>query len=289
MSDSVAQLGYLGFEVSDLEAWVLLCERVLGFEVARNEGGFSCRYDSYAQRLFFSEGPADDLIAVGWEVASPEELDGLVARLAEQGVETRAGSEVEARARRVTRLVSLRDPTGNPLELFVGPEQSQTPFVSRYSAGGFVAEEQGLGHVVVNTRDNREHERFYCDVLGLNVTDHIEFEAGKHHIDLTFLHANQRHHSVAFGGPLKKSIHHFGIQLADFDDLGRLVDRAARRGVKIATPMGRHPNDKMVTVYLESPSGFEIEIGWGGVTITEGWEPTTYDRLSLWGHWSGQA
>ena len=286
---AVAQLGYLGFEVSDVEAWVVFCERVLGFQVERHDEGFSCRYDSYARRLFFEEGPADDLIAVGWEVASAGDLRDLVARLAKGGVEITEGSAEQAQARRVQQLALLRDPTGNPLELFVGPERADDMFVPRYSKAGFIAEEQGLGHVVVNTRDNREHEQFYCEVLGLNVTDHIEFKAGEHHIDLTFLHANKRHHSVAFGGPLKKRIHHFGIQLADFDDLGRLIDRANRRGVKIATPLGRHPNDKMVTVYLESPSGFEIEIGWGGVTISEGWEPTTYDRLSLWGHWSGRA
>ncbi|MBW2507974.1 MAG: glyoxalase, partial [Deltaproteobacteria bacterium] len=60
------QLGYLAFEVSDLEAWRNFGTKILGLEVVsdRGEAGFSLRMDSYAQRFFIEPGPADDLAVV---------------------------------------------------------------------------------------------------------------------------------------------------------------------------------------------------------------------------------
>ena len=50
----VTQLGYLGFEVSDLEAWESFGTNVLGLAIAdrRDDGGFSLRMDGYQQRFF---------------------------------------------------------------------------------------------------------------------------------------------------------------------------------------------------------------------------------------------
>src|SRR5205807_222696 len=48
--------------------------------------------------------------------------------------------------------------------------------------------------------------------------------------------------------------------------------------------LGRHPNDRMVSFYVRSPSGFEIEYGWGALEVGEDWTVTQYDAVSVWGH-----
>lgn len=44
-------------------------------------------------------------------------------------------------------------------------------------------------------------------------------------------------------------------------------------------------NDRMVSFYMETPSGFDVEYGYGGVEIDDAiWQPTTYRSTSIWGH-----
>ncbi len=104
-------------------------------------------------------------------------------------------------------------------------------------------------------------------------------------VDLAFFHVNPRHHSLAFGGPQRKRLHHFMIEASSMDEVGLCYDRAIRAGVRIMQTLGRHPNDRMFSFYARTPSGFQFEFGWGGRTIDDAtWTPTTYDRVSEWGH-----
>ena len=286
-SAAVEQLGYLGFEVSDLEAWERFATKDLGLEVAerREDGGLLLRFDAHAYRIALVPGPADDLAFMGWQVRDAATLDAIVARLREAEIDVTAGSETDAAARRVQRLFRFRDPAGNPLELFCGPEMAQATFASKRVPSGFVGDDLGLGHLVVTTNSRVEHERFYTDLLGFRVSDHIVTNLGGFEIDLSFLHVNERHHSLAFGGKLEKRIHHFMLEMNDVDDVGRTFDRMLRSRTPIANTLGRHPNDRMVSFYAQTPSGFQIEVGSGGVRVNDStWSPRTYDIVSEWGH-----
>ncbi len=284
---TVAQLGYLGFEVSDVPAWEAFATRVLGLEVAVRapDGGLCFRLDDHAWRFAVAPGPADDLAFVGWQVDDASDLDALTQRLRAAGVEVRPGTPSQCDSRGVEAMVAFEDPAGNPMELFHGPRVAETPFTSRRMPSGFVAGDQGLGHLVVTNDDNAAHEAFFCGLLGLRLSDRIVTRIGELDLDLAFLRCNRRHHSIAFGGPQKKRIHHFGIQVPTLDDLGRILDRATRHCAPMVAMIGRHPNDRMVSSYLRTPSGFEVEIGWGGLTVDEDtWEIRTHDRVFDWGH-----
>ena len=280
------RLGYLGFEVRDLAVWEPFAVDVLGLQVgARGEGSLDLRCDDRAARFLVTQGPADDVAFFGWEVDDEVALETLSERLRAAGVEVRPGTEEEAMRRGVTSLVKLLDPTGHPLEIFHGAALATTPFASRRVVSSFVTGSQGLGHVVLSAADQATSMAFYRDLLGFRLSDRIAGEIHGYAFDITFFHGGPRHHAVAMGGPQRKRIHHFMLEVASMDDVGLAFDRALAAGVRITQTLGRHPNDRMFSFYAKTPSGFHFEFGWGGRTVDDAtWKPTTYDHISEWGH-----
>jgi 2,3-dihydroxybiphenyl 1,2-dioxygenase len=282
----ISQLGYLGLGVRDLAAWEKFAVEVLGLGVVDRaaDGSFALRMDGHAQRIVVEPGD-DDVTRLGWEVADGAALDGLAARLRAAGVELVEGTAGEAAQRRVERLVKLRDPSGLPLEICCGPALASEAFRSPVVRSGFVADERGLGHVVVSAHDQMKSVRFYTELLGFKLSDRIVADIHGYHADIVFLHANPRHHSLAIGGEQRKRIHHFMLEVRAMDEVGLAFDRTLRSGARIMQTLGRHPNDRMFSFYAKTPSGFQFEYGWGGREIDDAtWQPTTYDCISEWGH-----
>lgn len=282
----ITQLGYLCFEVSDLEAWERFTTKVLGVGISRRDDhGFTTRHDSYEHRLFISEGERDDLIGVGLQCADDAALDAVVARVREAGVDVVEGTPDECAHRDVQRMARFRDPGNIPVELVVGQKMAAEPFRSEVIASHFVADELGLGHCVIRAKDREVTERFWIDVLGFKLSDHIVCDLGGYKVDIAFLHTNPRHHSIAIGAGLPKRIHHFLLEVGILDDLGMAFDRTTDARLPVTQTIGRHPNDRMVSFYACTPSGFEFEYGWGGLLVDDAtWETTTHDRISEWGH-----
>jgi 2,3-dihydroxybiphenyl 1,2-dioxygenase len=284
---AVAQLGYLGFQASDMGAWESFAVEVLGLGVAGrgDDGALALRLDGHWQRIVVTPGDADDLAFIGWEVADEAQLQLLVARLRGAGVDVGDGGAELAARRRVRRLVTLRDPDDNLVELYVGPERAPEPFCSPVVPSGFVADERGLGHLVLASRDQRRSQQFYAELLGLRLSDRVVADIHGYHADIGFYHANSRHHSLAIGGADKKRIHHFMVEARAMDEVGLALDRTLRAGLRIMHSLGRHPNDRMFSFYARTPSGFNFEFGWGGRDVDDAtWQPTTHHRISEWGH-----
>jgi 2,3-dihydroxybiphenyl 1,2-dioxygenase len=268
-------------------AWERFAVDVLGLSIGARTpaGGFTLRIDSRAQRFFVEPGDADDVSVIGWEHAGEAALAATVLALRSGGHGVVEAAAAEAAARGVERLFRTTDPGGMPLDLYAGPALAREPFRSALVPSGFVAEEQGLGHAVVNARTQEESLAFYTRLLGCRLSDFIRCELHGFPVDIAFLHANARHHSVALAVGQKKRIHHFMLEMASLDDVGRCMDRAIRAGVRIMQTLGKHPNDRMISFYARTPSGFQFEVGWGGRRVDDAtWEPTTYDHVSEWGH-----
>ncbi len=287
---AVTQLGYMGFEVSDLAAWEHFGTKVLGLAIARrdDDGGFALRMDGHQYRFFVTPGDADDVSVFGWQVDDAAALSEVVGRLEAAGVSVTGGTDAEAAARGVQQLVKFADPAGNPCELYWGPAVAEAPFSSDVTRSGFVADDMGLGHCVVTATSQADAHEFYGNVLGFNLSDHIRCDLQGYKVDIEFMHvpgAAARHHTVAFGAGQQKRIHHFMLEVRSLDDVGLCLDRTLRARLRLAQTIGRHPNDRMVSFYAHTPSGFQFEFGWGGRTVDDdSWQPTEYDHISEWGH-----
>lgn len=68
------------------------------------------------------------------------------------------------------------------------------------------------------------------------------------------------------------------------DDVGYGYDIVRDLGIPVTIEPGKHSNDHMQSFYLQTPSGFWIEYGFGGREIGPDWEIKSYDQPMLWGH-----
>ena len=82
-----------------------------------------------------------------------------------------------------------------------------------------------------------------------------------------------------------KKLFHFMLQLTSLDDVGSTYDLVKSRGIKLSMDLGKHTNDHMVSFYMKTPSGFEVEYGWGARMIDDAtWHVTQHTAGSVWGH-----
>jgi len=280
---TVSQLGYVGFGVSDLDAWSSLLTEVLGFQLsARTADSASFRMDRHFHRVILTRSNSDDVEYLGWQARSFAELEAVTSRLESHGLVVQPASAAEITDRAVERMVHVEGADGLRNEIFVGPHVRSDPFIPGRPVTGFNAGSLGAGHVVLRTPDKEKAEQFYVEALGLRISDH---GSGP----LTFMRCNARHHSVALlpsqAAPGDKRLVHMMIEMQSLDDVGTALDLCLDRGVEIPQGLGKHSNDYSTSFYLTTPSGFEFEYAYGGRLVEEGsWEVARYLGGSVWGH-----
>ncbi|MDR2011547.1 MAG: VOC family protein [Rhodanobacter sp.] len=285
------ELAYVVYEASDLDAWEHFGVKLLGMQTGeRTQNGVTLRNDEKAYRWVITKGPADDLVASGYEVDSDAALDNIVAKLRAAGFQTTLGDASLAAARKVARIVVTADPMGNRVELVTHFANAPTPFRSEILAGQFLTGACGAGHQFILTKEVPQQDavNFYCDLLGFRISDRIVEEIAPGIVaDAMFLHCNPRHHTIALGQiPHPKKTHHFMLQVTDRQDVGYAWERCLKAGQPIEMTLGSHPNDQMLSFYVKTPSGFAVEYGWGGLLIEDDstWEVKTFNQLNNWGH-----
>ena len=285
-------LAYVVIAASDFGAWQTFAETIVGAGTCKAaSGALGLRLDDQPWRILVTEGADDDLTHAGWDLGSSEALDAYVAQLRARGADVREESAEVAAARCTERLFTLADPVGFHHELFCGrtgiaDDGSNLSPILR--GDGFVTGDLGIGHILPVSKDYDAGVRWYREVLGLRYSDRIRQEmAPGIYADATFFHtATGRHHSLATGAfPSPKRLNHLMLEYRDMNDVGFACDRAKKAGIPIVLELGHHPNDRMFSFYMRTPSGFGLELGYGGVVIDEQtWEPQLYSVMSDWGH-----
>ncbi|MFJ6516681.1 VOC family protein [Streptomyces filamentosus] len=295
----IRALGYLRLETTRPDEWRRYTLDLLGMAEASGstDDVLLLRLDDRAYRIEIRTGGSDRLLAAGWELAGARALADAVAELEAAGVAVKTADAAECAERRVQGLVHLTDPCGNPLELYWGQAQDHTPLAAPYG-NRFVTGDLGLGHVVLPVPDTGAALDFYENLLGFQLRDSMKLppqavptaaEQRDFHW-MHFLSPNRRHHSLGlYPGALPPGIVHFMVELETLDDVGLGLDRMHAAGVPIASSLGRHTNDRMVSFYAQAPGGFQVEYGWDGLVVDPAtWVAKEITADSVWGHqWNG--
>jgi 2,3-dihydroxybiphenyl 1,2-dioxygenase len=285
-------LGYVVVESRKLPEWQRFARDGLGLHVdAAGDGALALRVDAHCRRIVVRDGAAEDVVAVGWQLHDEHALKLLLQRLRADHIEAREVGGADAAARGVERFYAFDGPKRLRFELFTQPLIAEQPL--DMLASGFVTGDMGLGHFAMTTREPEAALRFFQRLFDARLSDTIEDRLNGVTLELSFLRLNERHHSVAIAAtrgkrmnPLRSVIHHLNLQAASLDDVTLAYQRLRGMGCAIANAIGQHPNDRELSFYVATPSGFEIEIGWNPILVQDEakWQPAHYQGISLWGH-----
>jgi len=287
------RMGYLVVGSRKIDEWKRFVQEAIGLHLAsESSSALAFRMDAHARRLIIENDPSEDVIAVGWQLDDDAVLQVILDRLKGRGVQIDYFCDGEAQVRGVKSLHRFVGPKGLIIELFVDPLLDDTPLDMPCSA--FITGAAGMGHISLMSREPQRNIAFWQDLFDARVSDTIALARGKRTaLDVYFLRLNQRHHSIAIAATrgvsidmFKTRINHFNMEVATLDDLSAAYERCIATGCKLSRGVGQHPNDKELSFYVHTPSGFEFEIGWDALAIDEAtWqEGMTYRNMSTWGH-----
>lgn len=284
-------LGYLRIETTRFADWRRFGTDGIGLHVDElDHDRMRFRLDDHECRFLLQRGPAEDVTTVGWQADDHETFDNIVARITDRGVTIEQGHDEEAALRGVQRLVRFPGPKGLVQELYTTAVTTTAPL--RMQASGFVTGDAGMGHIAITSRQPEAIHGYYSNILDARLSDFIVETISSVRFRIRFLRVNGRHHTVAVANteglridPIRTSIQHLNTQVATLDDMTVSYQRLKQLGFTMALGIGQHTNDKELSYYVRTPSGFEWEIGWNPIVVDEAtWEPTTHQGISIWGH-----
>ncbi len=279
----VRELGYLGFETSDLRTWMHFGCEVLGLATAPHATREVChlKMDDRAHRISVRSGAKDRLTYVGWGVSDAAALDSLCEALSAAGVETTSATEEELADRHVQGMVWCNDPSGFRVEIFHSPILDHQRFISPVGVESFVTGDLGMGHIVLLSSHSEESYEFYTQRLGFRLTDSMVLDGRP----LRFLRCNARHHSLALAPHHTSRLAHLMLETPTIDEVGYCIDRCHKHDVELAMTLGRHTNDRMISFYVRAPAGYEVEFGCDGLRLDDDdWSTQEITAVSFWGH-----
>lgn len=294
----IKALGYVVITTTKPAEWDRFLTDVVGVMRGESaeEGVAHYRIDDRPFRFRIERGDGDRLTAAAYEVGDAAELADVRAKVVAVGRPVEDGSPHAAAARGVAAFFRTSDPAGNGLEFFHGDSRDDVAFVSPAGVSGFVTGDMGMGHAVFAAPNFDETHAFY-KAIGFGDTDIPRFKFSDDPADpgmgFAFMHAdNGRHHSVALGQmPVPPSACvHLMLEMKTQSDVGKCYDRMRLNKVPESATIGRHINDQTFGFYMQTPSGFDLEIGADPLVIDpDNWVPTAHLQPSEWGHvWAWQ-
>lgn len=285
------QVGYLLIESERFPEWKSFAKDGLGLHMEESSDHLlAFRMDAHQRRLIVRRGPAEDVVALGIQLQNDATSQEVLARLDQHGIKVTEGGLEEACQRGVHAFWKFDGPKNLQVEIFTDAITSTAPLWMLSS--GFVTGASGMGHVAITSRLPAKMLRFWQEIFDARLSDTIEEKIAGVTLDIRFLRFNERHHSLAVAAtrglhldPIRTQIQHMNLLVASLDDLASAYRRLVNLGFEMAHEIGQHPNDKEVSFYVMSPSGFEVELGWDALTVDETtWKVNDYYGISLWGH-----
>lgn len=279
-------LGYVGINAKNVDAWAPFCTDLLGMAIGEPSPAGAQRFkmDQRAYRLAVESSEQDGFAYAGWEVRSLDALSRVADAVARTGVAiTEADAELlEERA--LSAMVHFVDPSGVRCEIYTGQRIEEATKFQSPTGVNFVVDDMGLGHVNFVVDNYNDTLDFYVNTLGFQISDYRPASRGW---PVAFLSCDPRHHSygIVDSGNTGTMLDHLMFEVDDLADVGRCYDKVWDGVAPLSLTLGKHWNDMMTSFYMEAPSGFDIEYGFGGRRIDrDTWTTVQFNSACIWGH-----
>ncbi len=248
---------YLRMGTPDLESAIEFATKIVGLQLVSRVGKAAyfrsdkveVRGDTRDHTLVYFEGDPKDH-ATGFDLRNPEDFDRIGAELDNAGSPVTLATSEECELRRVKRMLSFKDPSGNRIEIVARPYHSGT----RY----FPGRDSGIthfSHIGLRTTDAGRDEAFWTRIMNARVSDWIG--------DAPLLRVDTAHHTLALFPSPHPGIQHINHQVEDVDDIMRSYYFLKEKGVRIVFGPGRHPLSSAIMLYFEGPDRMVYEYSVG--------------------------
>lgn len=278
------QLGYLAFNVTDIEKSAAFATDVFGMD-ASGEGEGGSRFFRVGQRhhdmmLIPSEKPG--FVRSGWELETEDDVDKAMGHYRELGLAPQLIPQDEANMLGLERAFRIVDPLlGSTWEYYARMNHTTVPRKNG------LTKFQGGKHFGLVVPDCKALTDYMVDNMGFLNSDYLEGWRAS----LLRAFPNPNHHSFAplqFPAP-RPTFHHVAFMVEEIDDIGKLFNRVKRFDVGIQFGIGRHPTSGSIHLYIYDPDYFVWEYTLGMEQFPEhgAREPRRMsadpENLDLWG------
>ncbi|MBV1868412.1 MAG: VOC family protein [Marinosulfonomonas sp.] len=274
MSD-VAEVAYLWVKTADLTAHAAFVSDVIGLQAVAgdkdSEAGF--RSDIRRRTVVLTDDP-QAIGAVGLAYHTPEALEKAADRVREAGRPLiEADPETCARLF-VRRAFRAEDPSGNPVDLVLGPHHSGRRFFPARDNGI-----EGLEGIVMRSRLTAEDIRFWTVLLGFELRDRVG--------EAVYIGTDALHHRVALFPSDRPGVLAVNFAVEDMEQVMINQNFLKDRQIRIAQGPGRAAASGQIFVQVHGPDG----LIYGFVTGTRVIDPARHhakqfdpsDALCCWG------
>ena len=270
----VRALGYVVVQSAKVETWRDYAENVLGMQAQdAADGALYLKMDERDFRYLVVPGDADRYFASGWELADAAAFDNAIRALESSGVEPSAPARKKRRCAACRRWCGVSIPPA-----IVTNSSGACAPISGASFRRWACRVSSPGQWVSVTpfcprRSSTPPSTFCatCSVSSSPTSSAFSFtdDPAEPEKRIHFLHCrNARHHSLAIMDlAVPSGCIHVMAEVDSMDEVGRALDRVAAQGVKLSATLGRHCNDHMISFYMKTPGGFDLEYGYGGLTV----------------------
>ena len=271
----LAEVAYVRIGTEDVQAHAAFAGDVVGLQAvpgADDEAWF--RSDIRRRTIVFFDGaPEEGSLGIAYHAF--KELDAAVERLRDAEVEVEKADGETCDRLFVRAAFRTRDPSGNRVDLVLGPHHSGRRFFPSRDNG--VQEMEG---VALCSAVSAEDLRFWSDLMGFDLRD----RAG----DVAYLGLDDLHHRIALYPSEKRGVLSINFGVEDLDLIMTNKYHAEARQVRIAFGPGREAASGQIFLKLHGPEGILYGLVCETRRINPAWhQPRQFaasqDSLCTWG------
>jgi len=242
----VKRLGHATLSTPDLDRQIEYWTEVMGLSLI----------DKGDDRCFLGTRLGEEAIALergtekgglrrlSFQAKPDSDLGELSAKLAQQGIKAEIRSDISPGVRKA---VVFPDPKGTLIEIYAdytfAPADKQEGGISPLK----------FGHVAYRVKDAKKLTQFYCEILGMRVSDWI----GDH---FSFLRCGVDHHTVNFVNYDVEALHHIAFELQDWSAIKNACDHLTRKKTQLVWGPQRHTVGHNIAAYHRNPDDIRVEL-----------------------------
>ncbi len=256
---AIAEVAYIRLGTRNVGVHASFAGEMIGLQKvpgAEDEAWF--RSDIRRRTLVWFDG-APELGSIGIAYSDPAVLDGVVARLEADGVAVQKAERETCERLFVRAAYRTADPSGNRIDLVLGPHHSGRRFFPARDNG--IKELEGIG---LRSTDIEADTRFWTKLLGFEVRDWVS--------DICFIGMDDLHHRIALYPSSRKGVLSINLAVEDLDLIMQNKYYMQERQVKVAHGPGRQAASGQIFLQVEGPEG----LLYGFVTETARIDPARH-------------